>query len=279
MQKSINAYQKCIGKYKHHNREKLIDLIKKHNNGNNDATNEIVKTNSRLVLKIAGIYRNKGVDIDDLIQEGNLGLLKAIEKFDENLGYEFSTYATWWIRQYIVRAIYNARLIRIPINIIEIVNKVYNTKKQLEKEYGTTPSLQDIADICEEPIEKIVSCIEAHSINIVSIDKIIMEDYSGESEGIKGECLLSSDSNQEKINNIEYANKIMDIAGIVNKKERTIFLDRIGANENQEIRKLKDIKKDVLLSEERIRQIENKVRKILKEKFIKNGILDERIAI
>ena len=152
----VRMYLKEIGKIPLLSTEEEIELAKRMEMGDNEARKQIAEANLRLVVSIAKRYVGRGMQFLDLIQEGNLGLIKAVEKFDYRKGYKFSTYATWWIRQAITRSIADqARTIRIPVHMVETINRLIRTQRQLIQELGREPSVEEIAKKMDLPPERV----------------------------------------------------------------------------------------------------------------------------
>src|SRR5688500_6523020 len=170
---NISFYLKRIGSHKLLTYKEEVELAKRIETGDTRAFNKMVESNLRLVVSIAKKYANKGMSLQDLIQEGSIGLMKAVEKFEYRKGYKFSTYATWWIRQAITRAIADqARTIRIPVHMVETMNKVISTAKGLVSELGRDPTAREIGDrmkMSEKQVQDILKMIEEP----VSLDKPI----------------------------------------------------------------------------------------------------------
>ena len=152
----VKVYLKDIGNYPLLSPEEEIELAIRIQNNDQRAKQKLTEANLRLVVSIAKRYVGRGMQFLDLIQEGNLGLIKAVDKFDYTKGFKFSTYATWWIRQAITRAIADqARTIRIPVHMVETINKVKKTNSQLLHKNGRDPSAEEIADVLDMPVEKV----------------------------------------------------------------------------------------------------------------------------
>lgn len=176
---SLSSYLKSIGSHKLLTHKEEIELAKKIENGDSVAFNKMVESNLRLVVSIAKKYSNRGMDLVDLIQEGSIGLMKAVEKFEYRKGYKFSTYATWWVRQAITRALADqARTIRIPVHKVETMNKVIAVAKELVTELGRDPTPKEIGSKMKKS-EKEINDIMKLIAGPVSMDKPLKDDNEG----------------------------------------------------------------------------------------------------
>ena len=270
---SVKIYLQQIGKIPLLSGDEELKVAKEiYETQSEVARKVLINANLRLVVSIAKKYIGRGLSFLDLIQEGNLGLIKATEKFDYTKGYKFSTYATWWIQQSITRAIADkARIIRLPIHLIESINKIKKTTLDLTTELGRIPNKQEIADKMEISVAKLTSIIQS----TISIDtptgqkddsnKII--DYIVDESTLAPETLVSQES------------LLDDIKGMLeqlSQKERDVLILRFGLNNNGNKKTLDEIGTIYGVSRERIRQIENraisKLKKLCKNKNLTVGL-------
>ena len=268
---AIRSYLYEIGRIPLLTGEEEVILAKRIEKGDKEATQLLITANLRLVVSIAKKYSKSNLELLDLIQEGNIGLMRAVEKFDYTKGFKFSTYATWWIRQAITRAIADqARTIRIPVHMIETINKFNKTTNILATKLGRPPTDEEIAKEMEIEIEKIAE-IRKIKQNPTSLATPI-----GEEKDSKLQDIIPDDWSQspEDYATSEYLkNQLRDILDSLQDRERRVLSLRFGLDDGVS-RTLEEVGKEFGVTRERIRQIEAKALKKLKEKSAQQKLDD-----
>ena len=251
----VRMYLKEIGKVPLLDNDAELVLAEKMANGDDDAKKELVEANLRLVVSIAKRYVGKGMFFLDLIQEGNLGLMKAVDKFDYRKGYKFSTYATWWIRQAITRAIADqARTIRIPVHMVETIHKVSRYSRQLLQEYGREASAEEIAEKMGTSADKV------REIMKIAQDPVSLETPIGEEEDTHLGDFIQDDDSPAPAEAASYAllrEQLNDVLHTLTPREEHVLKLRFGLDDGR-TRTLEEVGKEFNITRERIRQIEAK---------------------
>ncbi len=255
---SVRMYLREIGKIPLLTQEEELELAKKAVKGNKKAKDKLAEANMRLVVSIAKRYGGRGLDFLDLIQEGNTGLLRAVEKFDPDKGFKFSTYATWWIRQAITRAIADqARTIRIPVHMVETINKVLRTTRRLTQELNREPTNEEIAEAMGMEVDKIAYVMRIKQ-DIASLDASVGRDGDDE-ESVLGDFVEDSerDSPEDATANQILKEQIAEILTTLSDREQKIIRLRFGIGGGRP-HTLEEVGNEFSVTRERIRQIEAK---------------------
>ena len=251
----VRMYLKEIGKVSLLTQEEEIELAARMSQGDEEAKRRMAEANLRLVVSIAKRYVGRGMLFLDLIQEGNLGLIKAVEKFDYTKGYKFSTYATWWIRQAITRAIADqARTIRIPVHMVETINKVIRVSRQLLQELGHDPSAEEIAAEMNIPVEKVRDILK------IALEPVSLETPIGEEEDSHlGDFIPDEDASEpsEAASFSLLKEQLMSVLATLTPREEKVLRLRFGIEDGR-TRTLEEVGKEFNVTRERIRQIEAK---------------------
>ena len=251
----VRMYLKEIGKVPLLTPEEEQDLAKRMAEGDEEAKRRMAEANLRLVVSIAKRYVGRGMLFLDLIQEGNLGLIKAVEKFDYTKGYKFSTYATWWIRQAITRAIADqARTIRIPVHMVETINKVIRVSRQLLQELGHDPSAEEIAAEMNMPVDKVRDILK------IAQEPVSLETPIGEEEDSHlGDFIPDEDASEpsEAASFSLLKEQLMEVLDTLTPREKKVLELRFGIVDGR-TRTLEEVGKEFNVTRERIRQIEAK---------------------
>ena len=251
----VRMYLREIGRIPLLNFEQELDLAKKILNGDEDAKKELAESNLRLVVSIAKKYVGRGMLFLDLIQEGNMGLIKAVEKFDYTKGFKFSTYATWWIRQAITRAIADqARTIRIPVHMVETINKLIRTSRHLLQQLGREPTPEEIAEEMEIPVEKVME------IQKIAQDPVSLETPIGEEDDSHLGDFIQDDDSPAPHDSAAYTllkEQLEEVMSTLTPREAKVLKLRFGL-EDGKARTLEEVGREFEVTRERIRQIEAK---------------------
>ncbi|HHV94912.1 MAG TPA: RNA polymerase sigma factor RpoD [Clostridiaceae bacterium] len=251
----VRMYLKEIGKVPLLTPEEEIELAKRMEQGDVAAKRRLAEANLRLVVSIAKRYVGRGMLFLDLIQEGNLGLIKAVEKFDYRKGYKFSTYATWWIRQAITRAIADqARTIRIPVHMVETINKLIRVSRQLLQELGREPTPEEIAKEMNMPVEKVREVMK------ISQEPVSLETPIGEEEDSHLGDFIPDDEAPAPAESAAYTllkEQLMEVLDTLTPREEKVLRLRFGLDDGR-ARTLEEVGKEFNVTRERIRQIEAK---------------------
>ena len=251
----VRMYLKEIGKVPLLSAEREIELAQRMEEGDEEAKKELAEANLRLVVSIAKRYVGRGMLFLDLIQEGNLGLIKAVEKFDYHKGYKFSTYATWWIRQAITRAIADqARTIRIPVHMVETINKLIRVSRQLLQELGREPSPEEIAKEMDIPVERVREILK------ISQEPVSLETPIGEEEDSHLGDFIQDENVPVPADAAAFTllkEQLDEVLGTLTEREQKVLRLRFGLDDSR-ARTLEEVGKEFNVTRERIRQIEAK---------------------
>ena len=251
----VRMYLKEIGKVPLLSAEEEIELAKKMENGDQEAKKRLAEANLRLVVSIAKRYVGRGMLFLDLIQEGNLGLIKAVEKFDYRKGYKFSTYATWWIRQAITRAIADqARTIRIPVHMVETINTLIRVSRQLLQELGREPTPEEISEEIGMPVDRVREILK------ISQEPVSLETPIGEEEDSHLGDFIQDDNVPVPAEAASFTllrEQLVEVLGTLTEREQKVLRLRFGLDDGR-ARTLEEVGKEFNVTRERIRQIEAK---------------------
>ena len=251
----VRMYLKEIGKVPLLSAEEEIELAKRMENGDQEAKKRLAEANLRLVVSIAKRYVGRGMLFLDLIQEGNLGLIKAVEKFDYRKGYKFSTYATWWIRQAITRAIADqARTIRIPVHMVETINKLIRVSRQLLQELGREPTPEEISEEMGMPVDRVREILK------ISQEPVSLETPIGEEEDSHLGDFIQDDNVPVPAEAASFTllrEQLVEVLGTLTEREQKVLRLRFGLDDGR-ARTLEEVGKEFNVTRERIRQMEAK---------------------
>ena len=251
----VRMYLKEIGKVSLLSADEEIELAKRMEKGDEAAKKRLAEANLRLVVSIAKRYVGRGMLFLDLIQEGNLGLIKAVEKFDYRKGYKFSTYATWWIRQAITRAIADqARTIRIPVHMVETINKLIRVSRQLLQELGREPTPEEIAEEMDMPVDRVRDILK------ISQEPVSLETPIGEEEDSHLGDFIQDDNVPVPADAAAFTllkEQLVEVLSTLTDREQKVLRLRFGLDDGR-ARTLEEVGKEFNVTRERIRQIEAK---------------------
>ena len=271
----VRMYLREIGKIPLLTYDEELELAKRILEGDEEAKQKLAESNLRLVVSIAKKYVGRGMLFLDLIQEGNMGLIKAVEKFDYNKGFKFSTYATWWIRQAITRAIADqARTIRIPVHMVETINKLIRTSRHLLQQLGREPTPEEIAKEMEVPVEKVME------IQKIAQDPVSLETPIGEEDDSHLGDFIQDDDSPAPQDSAAYTllkEQLEEVMNTLTPREAKVLKLRFGL-EDGKARTLEEVGKEFQVTRERIRQIEakalRKLRHPSRSKKLKDYLVD-----
>ena len=255
MEDPVRMYLKDIGKILLLSPEEELELAKRIELGDEEAKNKLAEANLRLVVSIAKRYAGRGMQFLDLIQVGNLGLIKAVDKFDYRKGFKFSTYATWWIRQAITRAIADqARTIRIPVHMVETINRLVRTSRQLLQELGREPQPEEIAQRMDLPVERIREVMK------ISQDPVSLETPIGEEEDSHLGDFIQDEHVAVPVDAATFTllhEQLLEVLDTLTEREQKVLKLRFGLEDGRP-RTLEEVGREFNVTRERIRQIEAK---------------------
>jgi RNA polymerase primary sigma factor len=261
---SLDKYLHEIGKVELLSAEKEVELAKRIKSGDRVALEMLIKGNLRFVVSVSKQYQNQGLSLPDLINEGNLGLIKAAERFDETRGFKFISYAVWWIRQSILQALAEqARIVRLPLNKIGSINKINKAFSKLEQEFQREPTIEEVADLMESRPEIIEDSLNFSSIHI-SMDAPLRDEEASNLYDV----MLNDDSldPEEELMNVSLRKEIERSLSTLGEREAEILRCYFGLNGYQPYT-LEEIGEEFGLTRERVRQIKEKAIKKLKNQF------------
>jgi RNA polymerase primary sigma factor len=267
----VRMYLKEIGRIPLLVFEEEIELAKRVEKGDTDAKKKLINSNLRLVVSIAKKYIGRGLTLLDLIQEGNQGLIRAVEKYDWRRGYKFSTYATWWIRQSVTRAIADqARTIRIPVHMVENINRFLRSQRKLMQELGREPTPEEVAQVLGIPLDKALEIIKI-SQNPASLEAPVGDEEDsrlGDFIHDSSAPTLFDSASRELLKEL-----IMQVLGTLTDRERKVLMLRFGLDDGRS-RTLEEVGKEFKVTRERIRQIEAKALRKLRHPSRGNKLKD-----
>jgi RNA polymerase primary sigma factor len=268
---SVQLYLRSIGRIKLLSAKEEIELARRIARGDKVAKKRLIQANLRLVVSVAKKYQGRGLPFLDLIQEGNLGLIRAAEKYDPERGYKFSTYATWWIRQGITRALADkSRTIRVPVHMVETINNLRKTTRRLAQELGRRPTMEELAKALSVTLIKVKEILAANRLPL-SLDTPYGEDEDNSlAELVEDENSMPPEASTET--NL-MSRDIRGVLSTLTPRERDILILRFGLNDGQQ-RTLEQVGKIVGLTRERTRQIELKALRALRQSSVTSRLKD-----
>ena len=251
----VRMYLKEIGMYPLLSSDEELELAKRKTEGDEDAKQRLIESNLRLVVSIAKRYTGRGMSFLDLVQEGNLGLIKGVEKFDYTKGYKLSTYATWWIRQSVTRALADqARTIRVPVHMVETINKMSKMQRKLTLDLGYEPSISELADALGVSEQKVMEIMQISREPASLETPIGEEDDSNLGDFVADTNTVTPETNVE---NVMLREEIDNLLKDLKERERQVIIMRFGLEDGHS-RTLEEVGKEFNVTRERIRQIESK---------------------
>lgn len=267
----VRMYLKEIGKVPLLSAEEEIELAKRMENGDQEAKKRLAEANLRLVVSIAKRYTGRGMSFLDLVQEGNLGLIKGVEKFDYTKGYKLSTYATWWIRQSVTRALADqARTIRVPVHMVETINKMSKMQRKLTLELGYEPSVAELAEALDMTEDKVMEIMQIAREPASLETPIGEEDDSNLGDFVADSNVVTPEGNVESVMLREHIDALL---GDLKERERQVIVLRFGLEDGHP-RTLEEVGKEFNVTRERIRQIEAKALRKLRNPVRSKRIRD-----
>ena len=267
----VRMYLKEIGTVPLLSADEELELAKRHAQGDEAAKERLIEANLRLVVSIAKRYTGRGMSFLDLVQEGNLGLIKGVEKFDYTKGYKLSTYATWWIRQSVTRALADqARTIRVPVHMVETINKMSKMQRKLTLELGYEPSIQELAQALDMSEEKVMEIMQIAREPASLETPIGEEDDSNLGDFVADSNVVTPEANVESVMLREHIDTLL---GDLKERERQVIVLRFGLEDGHP-RTLEEVGKEFNVTRERIRQIEAKALRKLRNPVRSKRIRD-----
>ena len=267
----VRMYLKEIGTVPLLTADEELELAKRHAQGDEAAKERLIEANLRLVVSIAKRYTGRGMSFLDLVQEGNLGLIKGVEKFDYTKGYKLSTYATWWIRQSVTRALADqARTIRVPVHMVETINKMSKMQRKLTLELGYEPSIQELAQALDMSEEKVMEIMQIAREPASLETPIGEEDDSNLGDFVADSNVVTPEANVESVMLREHIDTLL---GDLKERERQVIVLRFGLEDGHP-RTLEEVGKEFNVTRERIRQIEAKALRKLRNPVRSKRIRD-----